>query len=112
MDKTTFRRPPKWWAPKLSPRWVRFWQPLRHVIQHKIQRLEDIEVRGLEILRETLSAGHGVLITPNHSGHSDAIVLCRTAEQLGTPYFFMSAWQVFGRANWLRKKIFQQHGCF
>lgn len=112
MDKTTFRRPPQWWPPKLSPFWVRFWQPLRRIIQHKLQCLDHIDIHGLDNLRASVTAGHGVLITPNHSGHSDAIVLCRTAEQLGTPYYFMSAWQVFGRASWLRRKIFQQHGCF
>ena len=112
MDRTIFRRPPQWWAPKLSPGWVRFWKPLRRYIQYKSQRLDTIEIRGLENLREPLARNQGLLITPNHSGHPDATVLYRAAEQLGMPFYFMSAWQVFGRSNWLRKKIFQHHGCF
>jgi 1-acyl-sn-glycerol-3-phosphate acyltransferase len=112
MDKTTFRRPPKWWAPKLSSRWVRVWQPLRRIIQYKLMRLPEVEYLGLNRVTEAISRNEGVLITPNHSSHADATVMYRAAEQVGMPFYFMSAWQVLGTVTWLRSKILQHHGCF
>ncbi|MGH7129125.1 MAG: 1-acyl-sn-glycerol-3-phosphate acyltransferase, partial [Planctomycetaceae bacterium] len=112
MDPTRFRRPPKWWAPKLCPLCVRLWRPFRRRYQRRVQRLMEIEVRGLDHLRRALAEGKGVLITPNHSAHADALVLLEAAHELGTPFYFMTAWQVIGMAWWGRRMVLRQHGCF
>lgn len=112
MNRIPYETPPMWWSPKLSPWWVNFWRPLRRHKQRKEQRLQAIEVRGLEHLQEALNQGHGVLITPNHSGHSDSYVLYEAADQVRRPFYFMATWQVFGTSSWLRKMVLRQHGCF
>ena len=106
------QKPPRWWSPKLSPAWVRFWRPVRRWAQRHEQRLRAIEVRGLEHLQRADAKGHGVLITPNHVQYADVFVLAEAADRLGRPFYFMSAWQVLGMASPLRRSILRQHGCF
>ena len=112
MDRTRFEKPPRWWGPRLSPFWVRFWRPLRRRFQLRVQRIPDIKVCGLEHVREAMDGGKGVLITPNHSGHADALIMYEAADQLGSPFYFMTAWQVLGLCPRIRSLIFRQHGCF
>ncbi|MHC5083555.1 MAG: 1-acyl-sn-glycerol-3-phosphate acyltransferase [Planctomycetota bacterium] len=112
MDIQPFQVPPRWWSPKLSRWWVLFWRPLRRRLQLKTQRLLKIDVRGLEHLQNALKAEHGVLITPNHSAHADTFVICDVADRLSRPFYFMAAWQVFGKIGALKRLILRQHGCF
>jgi 1-acyl-sn-glycerol-3-phosphate acyltransferase len=112
MNRYAEQKPPQWWPPKLSPFWFRVWKRLRRrqrVVDHQ---LAEVEVRGLDRLRAAIDAGHGILITPNHSGHSDPQVVLAVADELGMPFYFMSAWQVFFQQRWLGRLILQHHGCF
>jgi len=112
MDRTRFEKPPRWWGPKLSPFWISIWRPLRKQYQINQQRLLEIEVRGDEHVKTALDAGQGVLITPNHSGHADALIMYEAADRVGTPFYFMTAWQVLGLSSKIRSLIFRHHGCF
>jgi hypothetical protein len=112
MDRTRFEKPPRWWGPRLSPFWIRVCRPLRRRMQQRAQRLMEIEVRGLEHLRSAVEAGHGVLITPNHSGHADTFILYHAADQIARPFYFMAAWQVLGLTNPVRRTVLRWHGCF
>lgn len=66
-------------------------------------RLLHVDVRGLEHLQEVLRKQYGVLITPNHSGHA--------ADKLRRPFYFMTAWQVLGLVNFMRRTFLRKHGC-
>lgn len=112
MDRTRFEKPPRWWGPKLSSFWIKVWSPLRNRYQKRVQRLLQIEVCGLEHVKQALAAGNGVLITPNHSGHADALIMYAAADQLGSPFYFMTAWQVLGLSPRIKSLIFRHHGCF
>lgn len=112
MDMQPYRTPPRWWSPLLSPAGFRFWRWIRRRIRIKHHRLLDIEIQGLENLKQCIEQGHGVLITPNHSCHADPSVLYWVADQLKIPFYFMAAWQIFMRANWIRLLVLRHHGCF
>jgi 1-acyl-sn-glycerol-3-phosphate acyltransferase len=112
MDRTRFEKPPRWWGPKLSSFWIKVWSPLRKRYQKRVQRLLRIDVRGLDHVKQALAAGNGVLITPNHSGHADALIMYAAADRLGTPFYFMTAWQVLGLSPRIKSLIFRHHGCF
>jgi 1-acyl-sn-glycerol-3-phosphate acyltransferase len=96
----------------LSPAWIRFWRPFRTRRRLRQQRLVEVDVRGLEHVREAVEKGHGVLITPNHSSHADCFALYEASDQLGLPFYVMVAWQVFHQGGWLKQLILRQHGCF
>jgi len=95
----------------LTPWWfqlARFWR--RRAL--KKQLITSIGVEGLEHLERALKAGHGVLMTPNHSFHWDSYCLLEGAERLGTPFYFMTAWQVFAQSNWFDCESMRRCGCF
>ena len=112
MNRYAQQIPPRWWAPKLSPFWLRVWRPLRKRRQYREQKLMRVDLRGLEHVRDALKAGQGVLITPNHSGHADAHIMYAAADELGVPLYFMTAWQVFFQRGRIGQRILQHHGCF
>ncbi len=112
MNRYPVQKPPRWWPPKLSRGWIRFWRPVRKWQQVRSQRLLDVEVRGAEHVRQSLEANHGVLITPNHSSHADCYALYGAADRIGTLFYIMVAWQVFQRGTRLRRRALQHHGCF
>lgn len=103
--------PDRRWSPKLTPWWfqlARYWR--RGAL--KKQLIERIDVEGLEYLRSALAAKQGVLMTPNHSFHWDSYCLLEGAERLRTPFYFMTAWQVFAQANWFDCESMRRCGCF
>lgn len=112
MNRYAQQLPPTWWSPKLSPFWIRFCRPLRRRKQKREQRIMEIEVRGAERLRGAIEAGHGIMINPNHSGHADAHIMYHAADEVGTPFYFMSAWQVFYMQSLIGQQIMRWHGCF
>ena len=112
MNRMPLQTPPRWWSPKLSPRWIRFWRVFQRHAQFRQQRLVEVEVRGLQNLRGALDRGCGVLVAPNHSAHADCHALVRASEQAGCPFHFMVAWQVFQRGNWFRRTALRHYGCF
>ena len=112
MNRQPYEKPPRWWGPRMSPGWIRFWRPFRKRTQFKKHRLLEVDVRGLEHVRDAVDRGHGVLITPNHSSHADCHSLYAAADELGFPVYVMIAWQVFARDGWLRAMLLRHHGGF
>jgi len=112
MDWQPFRVPPRRWSPKLSPLWVNIWRPLRRLLRVKVKGVLEVEVRGAEHLKGATEDRCGVLITPNHAAHADPFVVYEAADELGRPFYFMTAWQVFGRLRMVERIMLQQHGCF
>lgn len=91
---------------------MRICRPLRLRTLRARQKMKQIDVQGLEHVRELLKRNTGILITPNHSFHYDAFVLFEAAHRLGTPFYTMTAWQVFAMSNLLERWWMQKHGCF
>lgn len=104
------RPPPRWWGPRLSRTWISFWRPWRAHWLRRCQRVEEVEVRGLDDVRRLL--GQPLLLTPNHPGSPDPGVMYHVADQLGSPFFFMVAWELFGRSNFVVRRAVQHHGAF
>jgi len=66
----------------------------------------------MEHLRGALAGGRGVLVTPNHSDHADALVLYEASDRLGQPFHFMACYQVFTQNNRLMRQVLRWHGLF
>ncbi len=112
MNRQPYCPPPRWWAPKMSPWWVRLSRGYRQRQLEKKQRLIDIQVANIDVLREAVAAGQGVLITPNHSAHYDGPALYVAADRIDLPLYFLTAWQVFGMSSRLECWAMQRLGCF
>ena len=57
--------------------------------------LVRVECAGTERLRQSLAAGHGILLAPNHSRPADPMVLAMLAREARCPFFFMASWHLF-----------------
>ena len=112
MNRQPFERPPRWWPPRLSPKWICLWRILRRRQQVGVQKLLDVAVHGAQHIRDAVAQNFGVLITPNHSSHADCFAIYGASDEIGVAFHIMVAWQVFQRSGWLRRLAMQHHGCF
>ncbi len=95
----------------MTPWWFLLTGPMRRKALRK-QKIVRVEVQGLEHLKKTLASNHGVMLTPNHSFHWDSYCLVTAAEELRTPFYIMTAWQVFAMSKWFERYSMQRCGCF
>ncbi len=87
---------------------------LQPIIPWQIKRAWNVvghEVRGVEKLKASLQAGHGIAITPNHVRESDAMAVGLITRQAGTPFHFMASWHVF-KQGWFQRFLVRQSGGF
>ena len=72
---------------------------LQLFIRRRLDRLcgiTEIECRGLDHLRASLAARHGILLAPNHCrAYSDPFVVGELARQAGTLPFTIASWHLF-----------------
>ena len=57
----------------------------------------DCEVRNSDRIKQSVAAGHGVMLTPNHPRTSDPIVMCHLSAQTGLPFYTMASWHLFNQ---------------
>ncbi len=112
MDRIPYRTPRRWWSPLLRPRFIRWFRPYRIRRIARRERLIEVEVRGVDIIRAEIERGHGVMIVSKHVGHVDPYIYLVAGDQLGTPFYYMAGWQVFEMLPWLNRLILRMHGCF
>ena len=104
--------PPKWWEPKLSPWFVKRSARIRKYLTFRTHRVVDVHVHNEQVVRQALDSGVGVMITPNHSSHSDPHTIYDAADLIGTPLFVMATWHVFDVRSKLGQWMLQKIGCF
>jgi len=112
MNRYPIQPKPKRWNAKPSRFWVRRFRSIRRRKREREQNLYAVEVRGIEHVRQANEQNAGILITPNHPGHADAYVMHEAVDQLGYPFYFMSAWQIFEVLSKIGQWSLQIHGCF
>jgi 1-acyl-sn-glycerol-3-phosphate acyltransferase len=67
-----------------------------------------VECRGTDHLIQSLAAGHGILLAPNHCRPSDPMVLGVLSRQVGRPFFVMASAHLFaagGFQAWLLPRL-------
>ncbi|MEM9368071.1 MAG: 1-acyl-sn-glycerol-3-phosphate acyltransferase [Planctomycetota bacterium] len=78
-----------------------FWPSLIQrfrLIDWHLKRREGVvgyEIRHAERLRQSIDAGDGVLLTPNHCRYADPIVLGWLARKVHTHVYAMASWHLF-----------------
>ncbi len=88
---------PERWSPKLNALAVRALRPLQRWARLRKERLLEVEVRNADIVKEALSAGCGVMITPNHPTHADPFSIYEAAYEIGSPFYIMTHDLIAGR---------------
>jgi 1-acyl-sn-glycerol-3-phosphate acyltransferase len=70
--------------------------------------IESVECRGMEHLRRSLDAGHGILLTANHCRPCDPMTLGMLSLRMRQPFFVMASWHLFMQSRfqtWLLPRI-------
>jgi 1-acyl-sn-glycerol-3-phosphate acyltransferase len=70
-----------------------------------------VEIVGAEKLGGSIAAGHGVLITPNHSRDEDPFILSTLARKLGRPFFVVASAHLFMGSK-LQAFVLRRAGAF
>ena len=73
--------------------------------------VESFELIGVDRLKRSVEAGHGILLTPNHCRPSDPMVLFPLGFAVGAPIHIMASWHLFMEGR-LQKWILQHVGVF
>lgn len=86
----------------------------RYFLKGYLRRNDGIaesECRGTERLRESLDAGHGIILAPNHCRPSDPMAIGLLNREMNINIFTMASWHVF-KADWLTRFVVRQLGAF
>jgi 1-acyl-sn-glycerol-3-phosphate acyltransferase len=71
----------------------------------------NVQFTGVEKLRASIAAGHGILITPNHCRNEDPFILAPLARAAGTPFFVVASAHLF-MGNKLQAFLLRRAGAF
>lgn len=77
----------------------------------RFEGIESFEVRHVERLKESLRAGHGILLAPNHCRYADPIALGWLAREAQVHIYSMASWHLFNQ-NWLQSLAIKLCGGF
>ena len=77
----------------------------------KDEGVVDFECRNVERLKESLAAGHGIMLTPNHARPGDPIVMGVLAKAAKTHVYAMASWHLF-KQDWFTAFAIRRMGGF
>lgn len=90
------------------PRAINLYIPRYLRRRYGIQR---IDVVGAEKLRASISAGHGILIAPNHCRDEDPFIISKLAREAGRPFFVVASAHLFMDSK-LQAFVLRRAGAF
>jgi 1-acyl-sn-glycerol-3-phosphate acyltransferase len=103
MQNIIVEKPYKFIAPHRGNWWPSFIQRFR-LIDRWLRSSEGVishECRNGHLLRQSLDAGHGIMLAPNHARPGDPIAMGFLAREVKTHVYAMASWHLFhqGRFN-------------
>lgn len=72
---------------------------------NRFEGIESFEIRGENLLAESISAGHGVILTPNHCRYADPVAVGWLARKVNVHLFAMASWHLFHQNWWMSQAI-------
>jgi 1-acyl-sn-glycerol-3-phosphate acyltransferase len=99
MQQVIIEKPYKFVPPHEGRIWpmIFAWYLHRHL--DKTYGIASVERRGYERLRESIAAGHGVLIAANHCRPSDPLLMGDIVRALRQPIYCMASWHLFEQSR-------------
>ena len=95
MQNVVIAKPYRFVPPRRGTFW---WRLFRWVLPGYLRRsagIVSVECRGVERLRASLKAGHGIMLTPNHCRPCDPMILGALSYAVGRPLHIVASWHVF-----------------
>ena len=82
---------PDFWPPRPSRFWNVVLGPFRRWYLHGYYGISEVQIDGIEKLKERIGPRDGVVIAPNHSHDSDPHVMMEVSSRARRPFYFMAA---------------------
>jgi hypothetical protein len=87
---------------------------IQRVVRRKLRNehgVVDVECLGIDRLKASLAAGHGVLLAPNHCRPCDPLVVNEVCRQAGKVPLIMASWHLFANGG-LKAFFLRRAGAF
>jgi 1-acyl-sn-glycerol-3-phosphate acyltransferase len=111
VQNVVITKPYRFVPPKRGKLWWRLCQPILPAYLRRTAGIERVECRGVDRLRASLAAGHGVMLAPNHCRPCDPFLLGPLSYQLGRPFYIIASWHTFMQ-NRLQRFLLPRLGVF
>src|ERR1700733_2340988 len=83
----------------ILPHRGRFWPFLLSFYLPRLLRKKygvmQVDIVNGDRLKQSIAAGHGILLTPNHCRDEDPLLIGMLARAVHFPFFVMASWHVF-----------------
>lgn len=100
MQEVVSEQPYRFVPPYHGRLWWRLVKPALPTYLWRAWGIERTEFRGIEHLRRSLAARHGILLAANHPRPCDPLVVGELSRQTRTPFFTMASWHLFMNGGW------------
>lgn len=113
MQPIIVERPYKF-VPPHRGNWVPSLIQATRLVDFYLNRYEGIasyEIRGADLLRESIRRNHGVVLAPNHCRYADPIAMGWIAREISMHVFAMASWHLFNQ-SWLQSFSIRMCGGF
>ena len=108
MQKIVIAKPYRFVPPRHGNFWSHLMLPAVPFYLSKSHGVTSVTCRGADRLRASLAAGHGIILTANHSRLCDPLVIGLLAVQVRCLLYTMASWHVFMQNRfygWLLPRI-------
>ena len=113
MQKIVIEKPYKFRPPKRSTFWFTIARRfnLNGLYLRLFEGVVAHESRGVERLRQSLDARHGIIITPNHCRDADSLVVGFLTQEAHCHFYFMASWHLYHQ-SWFQSWAIPRVGGF
>jgi 1-acyl-sn-glycerol-3-phosphate acyltransferase len=100
MHPVVVDKPYSFVPPYLGTWWPRFLQLFGRRKLRREYGVVEIQCRQLKRLSDSLAAGHGIMLTPNHCRPNDPLIISELCRRVGTAPLIMASWHIFLESRW------------
>lgn len=111
MQNVIIDKPYKFIPPVKSLFWAKTLGKILPLYLDRSHGVESCEFLGVERLKASLDARHGIMLTPNHCRPPDPMLVALMAARTGSPVYIMASWHLFMQSR-LQTWILRHVGVF
>ena len=113
MQNVLIEKPYKF-VPRVQNSWAQTlyaWSPLFPRKLNKLQGVNQYEFRNKHLLKESLDAGHGIVLAPNHARLADPMIMLYLIREIPCNFYAMASWHLFNQ-GWSTRISIRLMGAF
>ena len=108
MQNIIVLKPYRFVPPYTSVFWMYAFRSYLPVNLRRNWGVAPVEYRGVEHLKDSIAAGHGIILAPNHCRPNDPVTMGMLGAHVDKPFLTMASWHLFMGSRftrWLYRRI-------